>query len=687
MLAVSFTLVVLGFAGYITVFAATAINLNTADSFAVLAGSGITNTGATTIIGDIGTYPTLTETGFGSIVLTGTNYIGDATTQGAKTDLVGAYNNALGQATSTTVATELGSTTLGAGVYDSAAGTFGITGTLTLNGGPNDVFIFKAASTLITASNSHVHLTGGAQACNVFWQVGSSATIGTNSDFKGNILAMASITDNGGSTVVGRFLARDAAVTLNNTFIAKAICGAASASLRVTKTVINDNGGTKVVSNFPLFIDGMSVTSGAASTTSVGLHTISETSDAGYTSVIGGDCDPTTGTITLAADDVKACTITNNDIAPQLTVTKVVVNDNNGTKVIADFPLFINGMNVTSGIASTTSVGSYTVSETSDSGYTSAITGNCASNGTITLALGDVKICTITNDDVVPPSGSVVVVPRVPPLIEVVKVPSPLALPAGPGSVTYTYTLRNIGTVPVTNVTMVDDSCSPANFISGDANADAKLDRTETWIYRCTATLSSTHTNTVVATGWANNISTTDLASATVVVGGPVVAPLIHVTKIPSSLTLPVEGGVVTYTKKVTNPGTVALNNILITDDKCSPINYISGDINSDSKLDPNETWEYTCRSNLTKTTTNTAVVTGIANGLTARDFAIATVIVAAAVPTTAAAELLNETATVPKFPNTGIAPMENHTLWPIVVIGILAILLLSYVIRKKQII
>jgi hypothetical protein len=131
----------------------------------------------------------------------------------------------------------------------------------------------------------------------------------------------------------------------------------------------------------------------------------------------------------------------------------------------------------------------------------------------------------------------------------------------------------------------------------------------------------------------------------------------------------------VTYTKKVTNPGTVALSNVRVTDDKCSPIKYISGDINNDAKLDTTETWVYTCQSNLTETTTNTAVVEGEANGLTARDFAIATVVVASAVPTPV----------VPKLPNTGIVSAESSNLLPVVAASIFSVLFLFYVIRKKQ--
>src|SRR5437879_4016810 len=110
----------------VTASAQAPVPLGTAAPFAVLAGSGITNTGPTTITGDVGTHPTPAQTGFGSVTLSGTNHGSDAVTQGAKTDLVTAYNDAAGRLSVTTVATELGGQNLVAGVYNSAAGTFGI---------------------------------------------------------------------------------------------------------------------------------------------------------------------------------------------------------------------------------------------------------------------------------------------------------------------------------------------------------------------------------------------------------------------------------------------------------------------------------------------------------------------------------------------------------------------------------
>lgn len=149
----------------------------------------------------------------------------------AKNDLTTGYGDAAGRVAST-IATELGGVTLLDGVYNSASTTFEISAaqTLTLDGGGNadSVFIFKMGSTLTTFGSSKVVLTNGAQACNVFWQVGSSAVLGTGTTFVGTVMADQSITDNGGSTVNGRFLARIAAVTLNNTTISKPTCTSSS---------------------------------------------------------------------------------------------------------------------------------------------------------------------------------------------------------------------------------------------------------------------------------------------------------------------------------------------------------------------------------------------------------------------------------------------------------------------------
>jgi hypothetical protein len=207
---------------------AAAVPLGTAGSFAVLAGAGITNTGPTTLNGDVGTYPTLTITGDGTMTVNGTNHHGDNVTQSAKTDLVTAYNAAAGEGPTSPIAADLGGMTLSPGVYNSAS-SIKLTGTLTLNGGGNEnsVFVFQAGSALTTESASNINLVDGAQSCHVFWQIGSSATLGTGSMFRGTIVALTSITVTTGVSVTGRVLARNGAVTLDSDTITAPACATA----------------------------------------------------------------------------------------------------------------------------------------------------------------------------------------------------------------------------------------------------------------------------------------------------------------------------------------------------------------------------------------------------------------------------------------------------------------------------
>lgn len=210
------------------------VNLGTTDSFAILAGTTITNTGATTVNGsaggDIGLAPGSDFPGQADVTLSGAVHISDAVATAAKTDLVAAYDDAAGRTPVTRIATELGNQTLKSGVYDSASGAFQITGTLTLDaeGDPNAVFIFLTDSTLITASSSTVRGINGARYCRVFWKVGSSATLGTNSNFMGHIFALTSISAKTGAVIQGQLLARNGAVTLDHNTITNGICANAS---------------------------------------------------------------------------------------------------------------------------------------------------------------------------------------------------------------------------------------------------------------------------------------------------------------------------------------------------------------------------------------------------------------------------------------------------------------------------
>jgi uncharacterized membrane protein len=194
-------------------------------SIAVLAGSTITNTGTTTVAGDIGLSPGTAVTGFPPGATTGTIHIADSVAARAQAALTAGYIDAAGRTGGTSVSGDLVGRTLTAGVYTSTS-SLAISGDVTLDakGDPSAVFIIQIASTLTTASGSHVLLANGAKACNVFWQVGSSATLGTYSTFKGNILALTSITLTTGVNLEGRALARNGAVTLDSDVITGCTC-------------------------------------------------------------------------------------------------------------------------------------------------------------------------------------------------------------------------------------------------------------------------------------------------------------------------------------------------------------------------------------------------------------------------------------------------------------------------------
>lgn len=177
---------------------------------------------STTITGEIGSYPTLAITGLENAVINGVNHAGDAVTESAKFDLTAAYINAAGRLYDVQVADgyDLGGLTLTSGVYSSPSSLF-LSGLLTLDaqGDASAVWIFQSGSTFISGSSSQVALTGGATPENIFWQVGSSATLGTGTDFSGSILALQSITLTTGATINGRALAINGAVTMDNNTI------------------------------------------------------------------------------------------------------------------------------------------------------------------------------------------------------------------------------------------------------------------------------------------------------------------------------------------------------------------------------------------------------------------------------------------------------------------------------------
>ncbi|HEY0469733.1 MAG TPA: ice-binding family protein, partial [Polyangiaceae bacterium] len=198
--------------------------LGTAANFVVLAGSTVTSTGLSTVTGDLGVSPGTAATGFPPGILVGAKHLGDPTSAKGIADLTTAYNSAAGRTLCpVSVSGNLGGMTLAPGLYKSTTSLAVSSGNLTLDaqGDGNAIFIFQMASTLTTTSGRQVILTNGAKSANVYWQVGSSATIGTTSVFQGTIMADQAITLETGAKLNGRARARSAAVNLDSNTIVK----------------------------------------------------------------------------------------------------------------------------------------------------------------------------------------------------------------------------------------------------------------------------------------------------------------------------------------------------------------------------------------------------------------------------------------------------------------------------------
>jgi LPXTG-motif cell wall-anchored protein len=229
-LMVAFVFAAMTLAPAVTLAAQPMVGLGTARSFAVLAGQTVTNTGATTIGGsaggNVGVSPGSAFTGQETVTMSGAVHLADAVALQAQADLGTAYTDAAGRTPFNTIAVELGGTTLKPGVYVTETGALGLTGVLTLDaqGDPNAVFIFKSASSLITASGSSVRLINGAQPCHVYWQITSSATLGSNSQFVGHLMALTDISAQTGATIRGQLLARNGSVTLDHNTITNDKC-------------------------------------------------------------------------------------------------------------------------------------------------------------------------------------------------------------------------------------------------------------------------------------------------------------------------------------------------------------------------------------------------------------------------------------------------------------------------------
>lgn len=336
-LAVMFTL---GLVGTVSVFAYTSpatVNLGSAGNFSVLAKTGVSTTGATTVTGDVGISPAAASylTGFSetmdasnkfstSTYVVGKLYASDYTvptpsyTGTAVSAMEAAYTSAMGRTPINETGRGSGTLPLGetftTGVYRWNSNV-SITGDITLSGSATDIFIFQITGNLDIASAQKVLLSGGAIPSNIFWAVAGTTTLGTTSTFEGNILAgpgASTIDIQTGATLHGKALGQTD-VTLGAATITSA--GGTVPHLTVTKVVVNNNGKDNVISDFPLFVGATSVVSEASNEFAAGTYTITETYDPSYyTQTFSASCP--LGVITLFPGDDSTCTITNDDTAP-----------------------------------------------------------------------------------------------------------------------------------------------------------------------------------------------------------------------------------------------------------------------------------------------------------------------------------------------------------------------------------
>ena len=291
------------------------IDLGTATPFGVLGASTVTNTGPTTITGDLGLSPGTSITGFPPGIVGGTPHPTDAVAIQAQSDLTTAYNVAASLTPMTSGLSNLAGLSLTPGVY--AGDELSLTGDLTLAGTAESVWVFQADSTLITGSASRILITGGASSCNVFWKVGSSATLGTASQFTGTILANQSITATTAATIEGRLLASNGAVTLDSNVITQP-SGCAPAVAPTTS---------------PAFTSAAPTATAVVGTPYTSTVTASGTPSATYTVTSGAlptglTLNPTTGAITGTPTTPGSYVFTvtaSNGTAPDVSATYTIV--------------------------------------------------------------------------------------------------------------------------------------------------------------------------------------------------------------------------------------------------------------------------------------------------------------------------------------------------------------------------
>ena len=352
------------------------LNMGSSASFGVLANSEITSATASSISGSEGS-----NIGIGSgTAATGViSYTGSQVLAGTSlTALVAAASALADSRGGTTTGAELGGQTLAPGAYTN--GTFEITGNLTLNaaGVPSAVFILRSTSTLVTAVASTVTLAGGAQACNVFWQIGSSATLGASSTMVGHVIAQSSISTGAGSVVNGQLIAVTAAVTLGGTTIANNSCAAVTPVVPTTPAPVVTTPVTPVVPATPAVVPATPA-------------------------VV-----PATPAVVPATPAVVPATPA---VVPAiLHVVKVVINTHDGTSTATSFVIHVthNGKDVTGSPMSTIggtgdtyslAPGNYIVYEEPTNGYRGVWSGNISTGGGVSLSAGQDLTVTRTNYD------------------------------------------------------------------------------------------------------------------------------------------------------------------------------------------------------------------------------------------------------------------------------------------------
>ena len=249
------------------------VGMGTAAPYSVLGGQAVTNTGPSTLSGDLGVSPGTALTGFPPGIVGGSTHSADAVAGLAQADVGIAYNDAAGRASTQAVAGDLVGRTLHDGVYTSS-GPLALSGTLTFDGqgDPSSVFIVQIASTLITATASHVNAVNGAQACHIYWQVGSSATLGTASTFQGTILASTSVSVTTSAHVKGRALARTGSVTLDNDVFTSPDCANTAPPTSAVSTTVAVHVPSSATTASPVTVSATVSSGGTALTGTVGFY-------------------------------------------------------------------------------------------------------------------------------------------------------------------------------------------------------------------------------------------------------------------------------------------------------------------------------------------------------------------------------------------------------------------------------